>query len=52
MRTAADGRSRETILKMAQSGHGLSLRLNMGDVRSCLRGLSHFEFMVTSKTKL
>ena len=34
MRTAADGRSRETILKIAQSGHGLSLRLSMGDGRS------------------
>ena len=29
-----DGRSRETILKIAQSGHRLSLRLSMGDGRS------------------
>ena len=29
-----DRRSRETILKIAQSGHRLSLRLSMGDVRS------------------
>ena len=29
-----DRRSRETILKIAQSGHGLSLRLSIGDGRS------------------
>ena len=34
MRTAADERSRETILKITQSGHKLSLRLSMGDGRS------------------
>ena len=34
MRTAAETRSRETILKIAQSGHRLSLRLSMGDGRS------------------
>ena len=31
---SGDRRSRETILKIAQSGHGLSLRLSMGDGRS------------------
>ena len=33
-RSGGDRRSRETILKIAQSGHRLSLRLNMGDGRS------------------
>ena len=43
-----DGRSRETILKIAQSGHRLSLRLSMGDGRSgwwapgLTRGISHY----------
>ena len=31
MRTAAETRSRETIIKIPQSGHRLSLRLSMGD---------------------
>ena len=43
-----DRRSREKILKIAQSGHGLSLRLSMGDGRSgwwapgLTRGISHY----------
>ena len=45
---SGDRRSRETILKIAQSGHGLSLRLSMGDGRSgwwapgLTRGISHY----------
>ena len=31
---SGDGRSRETILKIVQSGHRLSVRLSMGDGRS------------------